>query len=581
VIEDFYRGSNDSAFIRAILQKAPTTSEQLFREADHYITADEQTQDLIGGTKPAPPAPRHHMNQQPDKRWEKRPREEVHDAGPPVARARGVPCGGVRTLDEILDAQCPYHKNMRHTLRNCRDFKHSVGHGRPFQPLPPPPPRGGPGEPRQPQQQEGGRGRAFPRVDREVNVIFGGHGAQENQRQQKLNDQQVLVATTSSPAPYRWSEHAITFSRADQWLNFDHPGKYPLLVDPVIRESRLNKVLVDGGSSINVTFPRTLQALGVELKDLTESDTLFFGIVPTEGEYPLRHIYMYVTFGTPKNYRTDFLRFKVARFDCGYNAIIGRPRLAKFMAILHYPYMIPKMPRTQGIIIVRADFQGAAECFRGAIQTALTVEPTTALPTQANTRSEEEGLTIPTNEAQVMTSIRRTKETKRINLGFTDGRKTAIISSSLNDKKESALVRFLQDSRDVFAWQPADMPGVPRELAEHKLKVYPQARPIQQKLHRFTPDKREAIRAELARLVSAGFIREVLHPEWLANPVLVLKKNKVDWHMCVDYTDLNKHCPKDPFGLPRIDQVVDSTVRCSMLSFLDCYSGYHHISLAE
>ena len=51
--------------------------------------------------------------------------------------------------------------------------------------------------------------------------------------------------------------------------------------------------------------------------------------------------------------------------------------------------------------------------------------------------------------------------------------------------------------------------------------------------------------------------------------------------MCVDYTDLNKHCPKDPFGLPNIDQVVDSTAGCSVLSFLDCYSGYHQISLAK
>jgi hypothetical protein len=72
------------------------------------------------------------------------------------------------------------------------------------------------------------------------------------------------------------------------------------------------------------------------------------------------------------------------------------------------------------------------------------------------------------------------------------------------------------------------MPRIPRELAEHKLKVYPQARPIRQKLCRFTPDKREVICAELVRLVAAGFIREVLYPEWLANPVLVLKKNKVD-----------------------------------------------------
>jgi hypothetical protein len=66
------------------------------------------------------------------------------------------------------------------------------------------------------------------------------------------------VATTSTPAPYLWSEFPITFSRADQWLNFDHPGKYPLLVDLMIQENRVNKVLVDGGSSINVTFPRTL-----------------------------------------------------------------------------------------------------------------------------------------------------------------------------------------------------------------------------------------------------------------------------------------------------------------------------------
>jgi hypothetical protein len=115
-----------------------------------------------------------------------------------------------------------------------------------------------------------------------------------------LNDRQVLVATTSAPAPYRWSEHAITFSRADQWLNFDHLGKYPLLVDPVIRESRVKKVLVDRGNSINVTFPQTLQALGVAIEDLTKLDTPFFGIMSTEGEYPLRHIYMSVTFGTQR-----------------------------------------------------------------------------------------------------------------------------------------------------------------------------------------------------------------------------------------------------------------------------------------
>jgi hypothetical protein len=219
----------------------------------------------------------------------------------------------------------------------------------------------------------------------------------------------------------------------DQWLNFDHPGKYSLLVDPVVRENRGKKVLVDEGSSINVTFPQSLLGLGVALKELHESDTPFFGIVPTEGEYPLGHIYMSVTFGTPENYRTEFLRFEVASFDCRYNAIIGTPGLAKFMAIPHYSYMILKMPGPQGIITVRADFQGTAECFRVAIQAALTTKPPTISSAQANSKPEGD-LTIPANEAQAETSMRPTKETKRINLGFADERKTAIISSSLDDK---------------------------------------------------------------------------------------------------------------------------------------------------
>jgi hypothetical protein len=103
------------------------------------------------------------------------------------------------------------------------------------------------------------------------------------------------------------------------------------------------------------------------------------------------------------------------------------------------------------------------------------------------------------------------------------------------------------------------MLGVPRELIEHCLNVDPKATPKRQHLRRFADDRRDAIKKELAKLLTTGFIREVFHPEWLANPVLVRKKNSNEWRMCVDYTDLNKHCPKDPFGLPRIDQVIDST----------------------
>jgi hypothetical protein len=125
------------------------------------------------------------------------------------------------------------------------------------------------------------------------------------------------------------------------------------------------------------------------------------------------------------------------------------------------------------------------------------------------------------------------------------------------------------------------MLGVPREFIEHSLNVDPKATPKRQHLRRFADDRRDAIKKELAKLLAAGFIREVFHPEWLDNPILVRKKNSNEWRMCVDYTDLNKHCPKDPFGLPRIDQVIDSTAGCDLLFFLDCYSGYHQIAIKE
>jgi hypothetical protein len=117
---------------------------------------------------------------------------------------------------------------------------------------------------------------------------------------------------------------------------------------------------------------------------------------------------MPVTFGTMENYRTEFLRFKVANFDCRYNAIIGRPGLAKFMAIPHYTYMILKMPGPQGIITMRADFQGTAECFRVAIQAALTTKPSVTSSAQANSKPEED-LAVPANEAQAVTSMRPTE----------------------------------------------------------------------------------------------------------------------------------------------------------------------------
>ena len=122
------------------------------------------------------------------------------------------------------------------------------------------------------------------------------------------------------------------------------------------------------------------------------------------------------------------------------------------------------------------------------------------------------------------------------------------------------------------------MPGIPRKYTKHKLHVRKDTRPVRQPLRRFSEEKRRTIGEVVAKLLAAGFIMEVFFPEWLANPVLVLKKNK-QWRMCIDYTSLNKAFPKDPFALPRIDQVIDSTARYELLSFLDAYSGYNQIKL--
>jgi hypothetical protein len=142
------------------------------------------------------------------------------------------------------------------------------------------------------------------------------------------------------------------------------------------------------------------------------------------------------------------------------------------------------------------------------------------------------------------------------------------------------LVDFLRANADIFVWSPSDMPGILREVAKHSLDILPHSRAVQQRLQRFDKEWRRAIGAELRKLLEARFIKEVFHPTWLANLVLVKKKNG-KWRMCVDYTSLNKACPKVPCSLPLIDQIVDSTAGCELLCFLDAYSGYHQIKMKE
>jgi len=100
----------------------------------------------------------------------------------------------------------------------------------------------------------------------------------------------------------------------------------------------------------------------------------------------------------------------------------------------------------------------------------------------------------------------------------------------------------------------------------------PKVRPVRQRRRNFNDDRRQVIREETQKLLSVGHIREIQYPKWLENVVLV-KKASGKWRMCVDFTDLNKVCPKDFYLLPSIDALVDNASGCRILSFLDAFRG--------
>ena len=122
------------------------------------------------------------------------------------------------------------------------------------------------------------------------------------------------------------------------------------------------------------------------------------------------------------------------------------------------------------------------------------------------------------------------------------------------------------------------MGGIDPTVITHKLHTNPSFKPVKQKRRSFTPERQKAINEEVGKLLQAGAIREVEYPEWLANVVLVKTVNG-KWRLCIDFTDINKACPKDSFPLPRIDLIVDATAGHELLSFMDAFFGYNQISM--
>ena len=146
-------------------------------------------------------------------------------------------------------------------------------------------------------------------------------------------------------------------------------------------------------------------------------------------------------------------------------------------------------------------------------------------------------------------------------------------------QEREKLIEFLKQNIDVFAWNAYEAPKVDPEFICHHLNANPLIAPKKQPPRRPSREHAEAVREEVTRLKQAGAINEVFYPEWLANTVVVKKKSG-KWEVCVDFTDLNKAFPKDPFPMPKIDQLIDAIVGHPWMSLLDAFQGYHQIPLA-
>ena len=157
--------------------------------------------------------------------------------------------------------------------------------------------------------------------------------------------------------------------------------------------------------------------------------------------------------------------------------------------------------------------------------------------------------------------------------------KSTRIGADLEGKIKKGLIHFLRENFFMFAWSHKDMPGIDPSVITHRLNVYPSSKPMRQKKRVFAPEKDNAIK-EVQKLTLVKFIREVYYPDRLANMVMVKKANG-KWRMCVNFTNLNKAYHKDNYPLPRIDQLVDSTVGHKLLSFMVTFSKYNQIRMDE
>ena len=161
-----------------------------------------------------------------------------------------------------------------------------------------------------------------------------------------------------------------------------------------------------------------------------------------------------------------------------------------------------------------------------------------------------------------------------------ENEKTIKIGVNFPKDMKHELIVLLKEFKEIFAWSYYDMPGLDTEIVVHRIPVKLECLPMRQALRRMKFEIIFKIKKEVEKQLKAGFLTIIAYLDWIVNIIPVPKKDgKV--RVCIDYRDLNQASPKDNFLLPHIDALVDNTTTNRFFSFIDGFSGYNQIKMAE
>jgi hypothetical protein len=379
------------------------------------------------------------------------------------------------------------------------------------------------------------------------------------------------VAVTGPVVQTKWSHVPLTFDTRDVDLR-SAPHIDAMVINCSVAGWDLHNVLVDNGSQADIIFLHAFDRMGISHSLVKPSDNPLYGF-GGKGTFPVGKIELPLSFGVAPNARSEQVTFDIVDMVYPYNAIMGRGSINKFEAAIHGLYLCMKIPGPQGAITVYSNQQAARNIERDFVLGQRNVHCLMA-------QHEVPEATSPTAKEHEKAQLQSNDGTKTVPLDQATSKKMVIISEDLTSHDEERLLSCLSKNKDVFAWSALNLVGVSHSVIEHSLGIDASMRPKKQRLRKMSDEKIEATKAEVHRLLEANFIEPVAYPMWLANVVMVQKKSG-KWRTCIDFTSLNKACPKDNFPLPRIDKIVDSAAGCEFMSLLDCFSGYHQIYMKE